>query len=117
MIKGDPIYSLTANNHGIMVRFSNRDSTDNFHEGLSKHLSWSDSTGQWVHVKIQTTFGKSMVVRAITGRFERREACSVAQGHGRRKRIVFKSSKRSRDYNKSSCNPFPPSDWWFASRP
>lgn len=62
MIKGDPIFSLTANNHGLMVRFSNRDSTDNFHEGLKKHLSWSDSTGQWVHVKIVTTFGESMVV-------------------------------------------------------
>ena len=62
MIKGDPIFSLTANNHGLMVRFSNRDSTENFHEGLKKHLSWTDSTGQWVHVKIVTTFGESMVV-------------------------------------------------------
>lgn len=80
MIKGDPIFSLTANNHGIMVRFSNRDTTENFHEGLEKHLSWSDSTGQWVHVKIQTTFGKSMVVRAVAGRFERRGAGS-GMGH------------------------------------
>lgn len=63
MIKGDPIFSLTANTDGLMVRFSNRHSTDNFHEGLEKHLKWADTTGLWVHVKIVTTFGKSMEVR------------------------------------------------------
>lgn len=63
MIKLDPIYSLTANSDGLMVRFSNRGSTSNFHEGLDKHLNWKDSTGQWVHVKIVTTFGESMEVR------------------------------------------------------
>lgn len=28
MIKGDPIYSLTANNNGLMVRFSNLESIE-----------------------------------------------------------------------------------------
>ncbi|CAM9650390.1 unnamed protein product [Ectocarpus fasciculatus] len=71
MIKLDPIFCLTANKDGLMVRFSNREMPDNFHEGLSKHLNWKDSTGQWVHVKIVTTFGESMVVRlsgAVEGR-------------------------------------------------
>ena len=63
MIKGDPIFSLTANTDGLMVRFSNRGSTKNFHEGLEKHLDWADTTGLWVHVKIVTTFGESMEVR------------------------------------------------------
>eukprot|EP00752_Nemacystus_decipiens_P001582 g1543.t1 len=62
MIKGDPIFSLTANTDGLMVRFSNRGSTSNFHEGLEKHLKWADTTGLWVHVKIVTTFGESMEV-------------------------------------------------------
>lgn len=62
MIKNDPIYSLTANKDGLMVRFSNLESIEDYHEGLEKHLDWSDSTGQWVHVKIVTTFGESMEV-------------------------------------------------------
>jgi len=62
MVKGDPIYSLTANKDGLMVRFSNLESIEDFHEGLEKHLDWGDATGQWVHVKIVTTFGESMEV-------------------------------------------------------
>lgn len=62
MIKGVPIYSLTANKDGLMVRFSNLDSIDDYHEGLEKHLDWKESTGLWVHVKIVTTFGESMEV-------------------------------------------------------
>lgn len=62
MVKGDPIYSLTANNDGLMVRFSNLESIEDYHEGLEKHLDWGDATGQWVHVKIVTTFGESMEV-------------------------------------------------------
>ena len=61
-VKLDPIYSLTANNDGLMVRFSNRDSTENFHPGLEKHLDWDKATGKWVHVKITTVFGESMEV-------------------------------------------------------
>ena len=62
MVKLDPIYSLTANKDGLMVRFSNRDSTDNFHPGLEKHLDWDKATGEWVHVDITTVFGESMEV-------------------------------------------------------
>ena len=62
MIKGDPIYSLTANNHGLNVRFSNLESIDDFHEGMEKHLDWNTATGEWVHVKITTVFGESMEV-------------------------------------------------------
>lgn len=63
MVYGDPIYSLTANSDGIMVRFSNKESIEIFHEGLSEHLSWEDASGEWVHVKITTVFGQSMEVR------------------------------------------------------
>lgn len=63
MITGDPIYSLTANTDGLMVRFSNRDTTENFIEGLEKHLDWNKATGQWVHVTITTVFGESMEVK------------------------------------------------------
>ena len=61
-VKLDPIYSLTANKDGLMVRFSNRDSTKDFYPGLEKHLDWDKATGEWVHVKITTVFGKSMEV-------------------------------------------------------
>lgn len=64
MIKGDPIYSLTANNDGLMVRFSNLESIEDFHPGFEKHLSWGKATGRWVHVKITTVFGTSMKVLA-----------------------------------------------------
>lgn len=63
MLKGDPIYSLTANNDGLMVRFSNKESIEDFHPGMKMHLDWDKATGEWVHVKITTVFGKSMEVR------------------------------------------------------
>ncbi|CAM9124200.1 unnamed protein product [Hapterophycus canaliculatus] len=62
MVKGDPIYSLTANKHGLHVRFSNRESIEDYHDGFDEPLDWEDCTGEWVHVEIVTTFGKSMVV-------------------------------------------------------
>lgn len=63
MVKGDPIYSLTANRHGLMVRFSNLETIEDFYPGLDDYLDWEACTGEWVHVEIITTFGKSMVVR------------------------------------------------------
>lgn len=66
MIKGDPIYSLTANKYGLMVRFSNLESIEDFHPGFDEHLDWDDASGEWVHVEIITTFGQSMVVRQIS---------------------------------------------------
>lgn len=62
MIKGDPIYSLTANKHGLMVRFSNLESIEDFHAGLDDFLDWEDATGEWVHVEIIAVFGTSMEV-------------------------------------------------------
>lgn len=62
MIKGDPIYSLTANSDGIMVRFSNEESCEDFYPGMKQHLDWEDATGEWVHVEITTVFGSSMKV-------------------------------------------------------
>lgn len=62
MIKGDPIYSLTANKYGLMVRFSNLESIEDFHPGMDEYLSWEDATGEWVHVEITTVFGKFMEV-------------------------------------------------------
>lgn len=62
MIKGDPIYSLTANKYGLMVRFSNLESIEDFHAGLDDYLDWEDATGEWVHVEIITVFGTSMEV-------------------------------------------------------
>ena len=62
MIKGDPIYSLTANNEGLNVRFSNRESIEDYHDGMEKHLDWDKAAGEWVHVKITTVFGESMEV-------------------------------------------------------
>lgn len=63
MVKGDPIYSLTANHHGLMVRFSNKESIEDFHPGMDTYLDWEKATGEWVHVKITTVFGKSMEAR------------------------------------------------------
>lgn len=60
MIKGDPIYSLTANNKGLMVRFSNHESIPDYHPGMETYIDWDDVTGEWVNVKITTVFGKSM---------------------------------------------------------
>lgn len=65
MIKGDPIYSLTANNSGLMVRFSNLESIEDFHPGMEKHMDWDKATGNWVHVTITTVFGQSMEVKGI----------------------------------------------------
>lgn len=62
MVKGDPIYSLTANHRGLQVRFSNKDSIEDYVDGFSKGLDWENATGKWVHVKITTVFGKSMEV-------------------------------------------------------
>ncbi|CAN0032916.1 unnamed protein product, partial [Sphacelaria rigidula] len=62
MVSGDPIYSLTANHHGLHVRFSNKESIEDYVDGFSTPLSWEDATGEWVHVTITTVFGKSMKV-------------------------------------------------------
>lgn len=62
MVKGDPIYSLTANHHGLHVRFSNKDSIEDYVDGLDEPLDWEAATGEWVHVKITTVFGESMTV-------------------------------------------------------
>lgn len=59
-LQGNPLFSLTANNNGINVRFNNKDSDSV--EGMDEFLSWEDATGEWVHVEIKTTFGKSMEV-------------------------------------------------------
>ncbi|CAM9604350.1 unnamed protein product [Sphacelaria rigidula] len=70
MIKGDPIYSLTANNKGLMVRFSNLESIEDYHPGMEEFMSWEDATGEWVNVEIVTVFGESMEVfisGAVTG--------------------------------------------------
>lgn len=64
MIKGDPIYSLTANNNGINVRFSNKESIEDYVDGMEEHLDWEDATGEWVHVEIDTVFGEYMKVRS-----------------------------------------------------
>lgn len=62
-LKGNPLFSLTANNNGINVRFNNKESGNV--EGMDEYLSWEDSAGEWVHVEIQTTFGKSMEVSVV----------------------------------------------------
>lgn len=59
-LKGNPLFSVTANNNGINVRFNNEESGNV--EGMDEYLSWEDSLGEWVHVEIKTTFGKSMEV-------------------------------------------------------
>lgn len=59
-LKGNPMYSLTANNDGINVRFSN--DPDKTVEGMDSFLSWEDATGDWVDVEIVVTFGRSMEV-------------------------------------------------------
>ena len=63
MIKGVPIYSIVANDDGIMVRFSNLDSIDDHYKGLDDFLSWEDALGKWVHVKVTTVLGESREVR------------------------------------------------------
>ncbi len=64
-LKGNPLFSITANNNGINVRFNNED--DDKVEGMDEYLSWEDSTGEWVHVEIKTTLGKSMEVSTQIG--------------------------------------------------
>lgn len=64
-LKGNPLFSVTANNKGLNVRFNNED-YDNV-EGMDEYLSWEDSTGEWVNVEIKTTFGKSMEVSVQIG--------------------------------------------------
>ena len=49
MVKGDPIYSLTANHHGLQVRFSNKESIEDFHPGMEEELEW------WVTVLFETS--------------------------------------------------------------
>ncbi|CAM9124123.1 unnamed protein product [Hapterophycus canaliculatus] len=68
-LKGNPMFSLTANNDGINVRFSN--DPDSTFEGMDEFLSWEDAAGDWVNVEIIVTFGKSMEVNfsgAVSGR-------------------------------------------------
>lgn len=59
-LKGNPLFSITANNNGINVRFNNDDSDTV--EGMDGYLSWENSVGEWVDVEVKTTFGKSMEV-------------------------------------------------------
>lgn len=61
---GNPLFSVTANNNGINVRFNNQESDKV--DGMDEFLSWEDATGEWIHVQITTTFGKSMEVSIIT---------------------------------------------------
>lgn len=46
----------------IQVRFSNKESIDDYVPGMEEFLPWEDATGEWVHVEIVTVFGKSMEV-------------------------------------------------------
>lgn len=32
---------------------------------METFLNWEEATGEWVHVEIKTTFGKSMTVRVL----------------------------------------------------
>lgn len=61
LLKGDPLMAITATNDGLNVRFANLDS--NRRNGMDRFLSWEAATGEWVHVVITTTFGRSMKVR------------------------------------------------------
>ncbi|CAM9093516.1 unnamed protein product [Pylaiella littoralis] len=68
---GNPLFSVTANNNGINVRFNNQESDKV--DGMDEFLSWEDATGEWIHVQITTTFGKSMEVSfsgAVSGKAE-----------------------------------------------
>lgn len=65
MIKGDPLYSLTANKYGLMVRFSNLESIEDFHPGMDDYLKEEDAVGEWADVKITTVFGRSMEARIL----------------------------------------------------
>lgn len=78
MLNGDPIYSLTANNNGLMVRFSNKESIEDFYPGMEQHLDWEDATGEWVHVEIETVFGESMEVRNRRRTTSRHRCCPIA---------------------------------------
>ena len=62
LLEGDPMMQIAATNDGINVRFSNLE--DEWINGIDNFLSWEDATGDWVHVQIRTTFGKSMQVKA-----------------------------------------------------
>lgn len=44
---------------------SNLETIPNFHRGLETFLPWSNTLGQWVHVKIVTVLGVSMRVNGI----------------------------------------------------
>lgn len=78
MVEGDPIYSLTANNDGLMVRFSNKESIEDYEEGMDTHLDWEDATGEWVHVEIVTVFGESMEVRTLLERSSEESSVGIS---------------------------------------
>lgn len=100
MVHGDPIYSLTANNSGLMVRFSNKESIEDFHPGMAKYMSWEDATGEWVHVAIITVFGESMEVTENGSLCTRRVAdASVPEGSS--SAVKCKEAKKQRSL---SCN-------------
>lgn len=67
LLEGDPLMQVAATNEGINVRFSNLQGV--WFNGMEKFLSWEAALGEWVHVEIKTTFGKSMEVNSRQQRF------------------------------------------------
>lgn len=59
---GDPIVSISANDKGLHVRFSNKDSIEDYYTDDDWYVDWDDATGEWVDVTISTVFGRSMEV-------------------------------------------------------
>lgn len=59
-VSGTPLLAVTATNDGLHVRLSNDGA--GYIRAMEESLSWEDSAGEWVHVEVKTTFGKSMEV-------------------------------------------------------
>ncbi|CAM9214400.1 unnamed protein product [Choristocarpus tenellus] len=72
MVNGDALMSITANDKGVNVRFSNQGGSIEDYLVVGDYLSWEDCLGSWTHVKITSTFGSSMEVKlsgAISGSY------------------------------------------------
>lgn len=61
-VDGDPIVSISANDKGLHVRFSNKASIEDYYTEEDWYVDWNEATGEWVDVTISTVFGQSMEV-------------------------------------------------------
>ncbi|CAM9532920.1 unnamed protein product [Discosporangium mesarthrocarpum] len=68
MVGGDGLATITANNKGLHVRFSNQGgSIEDYLNVNERYIDWDYVTGKWVHVDIKVKFKNSMKVKLSVG--------------------------------------------------